>query len=726
MNRPNLMKKIAYLFILLPFAAFAQKQIAVEDFTMRTTFAQKSVNNIDWMRDGKFYSALDDNKIVRFDVATGVAVETVLDGAEFSPKVQIESYSFSSDESKLMVATSVESIYRRSFVAEYFVYDRQTKSLQKLSANGKQSYATFSPDGSRVAFVRQNNLFLVDLKTQEEIQVTSDGRFNHIINGSTDWVYEEEFSFVVGFFWSPDSRKIAYYKFDESQVREYNLQKWDNGKLYPVDYKFKYPKAGEANSQVEIWFYDLATRQVLRADTGAPGDFYIPRVKWSQDANTLSIRKLNRLQNTLEIIHCNATSGKSIIVLTEKADTYIDVEFVDDLTYLNDGKHFIHSSESGGYKQLYLYTMTGNLVRKLTPGNFDVVDFLGIDERSKTLYFISTEVSPLEKHLYALSLDGRKKTRLSQAGGTHQINMSDDFQFYIDHHSRADKPAVVTLYRTKSNLPVKVLETNEKLALEAEVYGLAKKEFFTFKTVDGMLLNGYMLKPKDFNPSRQYPVLVYQYSGPGSQNVADSWAGSHFYFHQMLAQKGYMVAVVDTRGTGSRGEKFKKMTYKQLGKYELEDIVEFAKYLTTLEYVDGSRLGIWGWSYGGYMSSLAMTKSAGVFKLGIAVAPVTNWRFYDTIYTERYLQTPQVNADGYDANSPSTYASRLKGKFLLIHGTGDDNVHFQNSVVLHQALINSGKQFESFYYPDKAHSIAGGTTRTHLYTMMTDFIVANL
>jgi dipeptidyl-peptidase 4 len=726
MNRLNPMKKFLFLILLLPLPAYSQKQITLEDFTTRQTFAQRSVNNINWMRDGKFYSALDDNKIVRFDVTTGLAAETILDGSQLSPKLEIDDYTFSEDESKMLIRTGFESIYRRSFVAEYFVYDRNLKSLRKLSANGKQSYASFSPDGTRVGFVRSNNLFFVDLKSLQEVQVTTDGRFNHIINGSTDWVYEEEFSFVAGFFWSPDSRKIAFYKFDESPVKEYNLQKWNKGQLYPEDYRFKYPKAGEANSKVEIWFYDVASKQMTKADTGPAGDFYIPRVKWTQDPEVFSIRKLNRLQNTLEIIHANATTGKSAVVLTEKSDTYIDVEFLDDLTYLEDGKHFIHSSESGGYKQLYLYTLEGKLSKKLTPGDFEVSEFLGFDEKSKTLYFISTEVSPLQKHFYGLTLDGKKKVRLSAAEGTHQINLSGDYQYYVDHHSNAGTPPVATLYRTKGNQPVKVLETNKKLVEAAEMYGLARKEFFSFKTSEGSLLNGYMLKPQNFDPSRQYPVMLYQYSGPGSQNVSDSWSGSHFYFHQMLAQKGYIVAVIDTRGTGSRGEKFKNVTYKQLGKFELEDIVETAKYLQGLQYVDDSRLGIWGWSYGGYMSSLAMTKSPGIFKMGIAVAPVTNWRFYDTVYTERYLQTPQLNPEGYDANSPLTYAGDLQGKFLLIHGTGDDNVHFQNSVVFQQALIDARKQFRSFYYPDKAHGISGGVTRFHLYGMMLDFVMENL
>jgi dipeptidyl-peptidase 4 len=721
------MKKfLALLIFFLPIALPAQKQISVEDFTTRNTFAQRTVNEINWMKDGKYYSALSDNKIIRYDVTNGNPLETIVDGSSFQPAIDIDDYSFSADEGLVMLSSGKESIYRRSYTADYFVYDRLAKTLKKVSSGGKQSYATFSPDGKQVAFARGNNLFLVNLVTMTEVQITDDGKFNKIINGTTDWVYEEEFSFVVGFFWSPDSKKIAYYKFDEGAVKEYNLQRWKKGQLYPEDYRFKYPKAGEANSGVQAWIYDVGTRKHVKADVGNETDIYLPRIKWTKDPSVLSVRKLNRLQNLLEIIHVDAATGSSKVILTEKSDSYVDIEFLDNLTYLPDGKQFVHASERSRFKHLYLYSVSGTLIKKLTDGNFEVSEFIGFDEKTKAIYYTSTEESPLEQHLYSVSFDGRKKTRLTSLPGKHQINMSGDFQFYIDHHSSAQRPVTATLYRTKGNAVVKILETNDDLAKASDDYGLAQKEFFSFKAEDGALINGFMLKPKDFDPSRQYALLLYQYSGPGSQNVANAWAGSHFYFHQMLAQKGYIVAVIDTRGTGFRGEQFKKLTYKQLGKYELEDIVSAAKYFRGLPYVDDSRLGVWGWSYGGYMSSLAMTKTAGVFKMGIAVSPVTNWRFYDTVYTERYLQTPQMNASGYDDNSPLTYADNLEGNFLLIHGTGDDNVHFQNSIVFQEALINAGKKFETFYYPDKTHSISGGKTRLHLYSLMMDYISKSL
>jgi dipeptidyl-peptidase-4 len=719
--------------ILLPFILFtivssliAQKKITVEDFTLRNTFAQKSVTGINWMNDGKFYTSLAGNKIIKYSITTGQPVETIIDGSTVAPSVVIDDYSLSSDEKKLLILTNFQNIYRRSYTASYYVYDIATKSLQQLSAKGQQSYAAFAPDASKVAFVRSNNLFYVTLTDMSEKQITDDGKFNFIINGTTDWVYEEEFSFVNGFYWSPDGKKLAYYRFDESQVKEYNLQKWNNGQLYPQDYRFKYPKAGEANSIIEIWFHDLTTNQKVKADIGSEKDIYIPRVKWTKDANTLSIIRMNRLQNNLEILHTNATTGESKIVLQEKSESYIDLEYTDDLTYLNDKKHFIHASERSGFKHLYLYTNDGTLIKQITNGNYEVVQFLGIDEKIKTIYYLSTEISSLERHLYTISLDGKKKAKLSNAGGTHTINMSNDFQYYIDYHSSARQPINVTLYQAKGNTLVKVLEKNEAASKTSEEYQIVTREFFSFKTVDGTSLNGYFLKPKDFDPNKKYPVLLYQYSGPGSQNVTDAWGGSHYYFHQMLVQKGIIVAVIDNRGTGARGEKFKKLTYKQLGKYELEDHLESAKYFSSLPFVDAKRLAIWGWSYGGYISSLAMTKGAGTFKVGIAVAPVTNWRFYDNIYTERFLQRPQENAGGYDDNSPTTYANKLQGDFLLIHGTGDDNVHFQNSVALEEALINAGKQFRSFYYPDKHHGIQGGKARFHLYTMMTDYLLEKL
>jgi Dipeptidyl aminopeptidases/acylaminoacyl-peptidases len=722
------MKKLLIVaFSVLLSAAYAQKAISIEDFTTQNTFAQRSVSGINWMNDGKFYTSISENKIWKYDITTGQTAETLVDGTALSPKINIQDYTFSKDEKRILLLTEFESIYRRSFKAEYYIYDLATKSLTKLSKNGKQQYAEFSADASKVAFARGNNLFFVNLSDMSEVQVTSDGKFNSIINGSTDWVYEEEYGFAQAFAWSPDGARLAYYRFDESNVREYNMQKWNKGQLYPDDYRFKYPKAGEANSVVEIWFYDVNAKTKVKAEIGNDKDFYIPRMKWSANANTLALRKMNRLQNQMDLLHVNAATGASTLVLQEKSETYVDVEYTDELTYTADQKNMIVTSERSGYKHLYLYDATGKLINPITTGEWEVTELVGVDEKAKQVYYLSTEGGYLSRTFWSVSFDGKKKTKLSKEIGAHNINMSEDFQFYIDYYSNSTQPLTVSLYKTKGNTLVKVLESNDALKKKLEEYGVTSKEFFTYKSADGVTaLDGYFVKPKNFDATKNYPVFVFQYSGPRAPSVNNSFGGGNFYWFQMLAQKGILVAVVDTRGSQFRGEKYVKMTYKQLGKYELEDLLAAAKHLGALDYIDETRIGIHGWSYGGYMTSLVMTKGAGVYKLGIAGAPVTNWRFYDTIYTERLMSTPQLNANGYDDNSPTTHAANLKGKFMLIHGTGDDNVHFQNSVALEDALIRAGKQFRSFYYPDQAHGFRGGVVRQHLSTQMTDFILENL
>ncbi|GIV37651.1 MAG: peptidase S9 [Cyclobacteriaceae bacterium] len=705
--------------------AYGQKEITIDDFTLRNTFAQRSVYGINWMKDGKHYTTREGNKIVRYAIATGQAVETLVDGDILTPQVNFTDYELSSDETKILLLTDFESIYRRSFRAEYFVYDLPTKTLHRLSDGGKQSYAAFSPDGTKVAFVRNNNLFYVNLSDWREVQVTTDGLPNAIINGTTDWVYEEEFGFVKAYHWSPDSHKLAYYRFDESNVRQYTLQKWNMGALYPENYVYKYPKAGEDNSVVEIWIYDLPTNTRVKADLGRETDIYIPRVTWTSGPGTLSVRRLNRLQNQLDILHVDVATGKSTIVLTERNARYVDVDYCDELIYLNDGKHFIYSSEESGYKHLYLYTVYGQRVRQITSGNWEVIEFLGVDEKTKTLYYISNEGNHLNRNLYSISWDGRRKTALTPQPGTHSINLGPDYEYYLDYHSHASQPLQVTLYAMRGNKPVRVLESNEELKKKMAEYNLASREFFTYPSADGTTrLDATIMKPVDFDSSRKYPVMVFQYSGPRAPSVRqafviDGWA-------QLLVQKGILVVTLDTRGSSYRGEAFVKQTYRQMGRLELEDLLAGARYLGKLPYVDSTRLGIYGWSYGGFMASLVMTKGAGVYKLGIAGAPVTNWRYYDNIYTERYMQRPQDNPSGYDDNSPLTYAHRLSGHFLLIHGTGDDNVHIQNSMALQDALIRAGKQFNSFFYPDDPHGIRGTRRRHHLYTLMTEFIIKHL
>ena len=715
---------IFMLTLVLTGQLYAQKQIAVKDFTSHNIFRSKSVYGIRWMNDGRYYSALKNNTIVKYDVTTGEIVETILSGNALEPALVINDYEFSNDEQQILLLTDRQPVFRRSYTAVYYLYNRQTKKLRKLAA-GRQAYGTFAPDGTKVAFTRDNNLYYVALTDMQEVQVTADGKPNHIINGSTDWVYEEELSLTKAFYWSPDSKKLAYYRFDEGRVPEYNLQVWHEGRLYPEDYRYKYPKAGEQNSIVGIKIYHLDEGKLTNVDIGTETDIYIPRVTWTRNPEVLSVRRLNRHQNKMEVLHADAATGKTTLIFTDESDTYVDVE---DLVYLNDGKHIIATSERGGFKHIYLYTIAGELVRQVTTGNWEVVNFAGIDQHSKrsTLYFTSHEESPLEQYFYAIDLSGKNKRRLSVHPGVNKVNMSRDFKYYLNYNSSATTPNRVELYQTRGNKLIKVLEDNAQLLAASKEYGLVNKEFFTFTTGEGTTLNGYMLKPAGFTESKKYPVLMYQYSGPGSQSVSNSWGGGHYYWHQMLVQKGYLIVVIDGRGTGGRGARFKKQTYKQLGKLEVEDQIAGARYLAGLPYVDAGRIGIWGWSFGGYMSSLAILRGSDVFAAAIAVAPVTSWRYYDTIYTERFLQTPQENAAGYDDNSPVTYAGNLQGKFLLIHGTGDDNVHVQNSIALVDALVANGKQFTSFFYPDRAHGIYRRNARIHLYTMMTDFILENL
>lgn len=707
---------------------FAQSKFTLADIYEKGTFRQQSVAGINWMNDGKFYTAQEGNDLVKFDVTTGQKVETIVQGASLSPAIDFDDYTFSADEKKILFTTNTEPIYRRSFKANYYVYDLTTKQLKELSKGGQQSYATFSPEGSKVAFCRGNNLYVVDLQTNTEVQMTNDGKWNFTINGSTDWVYEEEFGFAQAFFWSPDGQKIAYYTFDESKVKEFNMQMWRGGKLYPDDYKFKYPKAGEANSEITISIYDLKSGKSTKVDIGTEKDIYIPRIKWTNNANVLAVLSMNRLQNKLEILHADAGTGATKAILTEESTAYLEADFFDDVIYLKDGKHFIYSSEKNGFKHLYLYDIAGKMIRQITDGKWEVVNFLGIDEKQKSplLYYTSTEVSPLERQFYSIDIQGKNKKKLSAERGTNSPNLSKDFKYYILSQSNAQSPLQVTLWETQKNTIIKELKNNKELLEKYKEYGVKTREFFSFKTSEGVDLNGYMLKPANFDASKKYPVLMFVYGGPGSQNVADAWGGSRDLWHNFLTQEGYIVACVDNRGTGFRGAAFKKITYANLGKYEVQDQIESAKHLGSLPYIDKNRIGIWGWSYGGYMSSLLMTLGADYFKAGIAVAPVTNWRYYDSIYTERYLKRPQDNAVGYDSYSPVTHADKLKGAYLLVHGTGDDNVHFQNAVSMQNALIKSGKQFQSFYYPDRNHGIYGGNTTMHLYKMLTDFVLKNL
>lgn len=721
------MKRLHFYFMLALFMvnmslnAQEGKKISLEDIFKKGVFNQKSVQGINWMNDGQYYSALSVvngmPKIIKINLSTGEPEEVLVDGAQLG--IDFTQYSFNAEESKILLASEVESIYRRSSKAIYHVLDLKSGELNELMDGEKISYASLSPDNTKVAYVLNNNLYYTDLASGKVHPITMDGEKNKTINGAADWVYEEEFSMAKAFEWSPDGQKLAFIRFDESEVPEFNMQLW--GTLYPEDYLFKYPKAGEKNANVSIHVYHLENQQTISIDSGEEKDIYLPRMYWNGDQDRLSYIRLNRLQNQMDLLLANTSSGESQVILSEKSDTYVDLNYNDNLKYLEGDKGFIATSEKDGFKHIYHYDNAGKQIRQITSGNWEVTDLVGVDEKNQKIYYVSTAASPLERQLWVVNINGKGNKKLSPEAGTHEINMSPDFKFYIDAYTTASDPLQVSLHQSNGNL-IKVLEDNREFKERLKEFNLPKKEFFEFKTVDGIPLNGYLIKPANFEKGKSYPVLMYVYGGPGSQNVKDAWGGTRDLWHQHLASEGYIVACVDNRGTGGRGRDFKHSTYAQLGKLETQDQIAAAQYLSNLPFADPKRIGIWGWSYGGYMSSLSLMKGNEVFKTAIAVAPVTNWRYYDTIYTERFLKTPQLNAAGYDDNSPINHVNKLKGNFLLVHGTGDDNVHFQNSVDLVDALIAADKQFDSFFYPNRNHGISGGNTTWHLYTMMTDFI----
>ncbi|MEM9821431.1 MAG: S9 family peptidase [Bacteroidota bacterium] len=702
------------------------KEITLEAIWQDYLFYPRFVPGFNFQNDGKHYTRKGQQQIKQYDILSGKETEVLFDASTIEGVEgfdgTFDSYAFSDDEQKLMIKTQTEGIYRRSTKANFFVYDRKAAEMKALSSDGKQSYASFSADASKVAYVRENNLFYHDLASGKTIQVTEDGQYNSIINGSADWVYEEEFSFAKAFQWSPDGQKIAFMRFDESRVKEFTMTLY-NDDAYPEYETFKYPKVGEDNAVLSIHIYDLASGKTVRVDTGAETDIYFPRIKWSKDPNKLCVFRMNRHQSHLELLMADATTGKVRLLLEEKNEYYIDI--TDDLTFLDDGKHFIWTSEKSGFNHLYMYSMSGKMVRQLTKGDYDVTRFYGVDEEKERIYYQAAEASALERGVYSVNFKGKDKKNLASANGSSSAQFSRTFDYYVVTHSTANRAATYTVYN-RSGKELRVIEDNAEMAELQQTYGVQNVEFMKIPTSDEVELNAYMIKPPNFDASKKYPVFMYVYGGPGSQTVTDSYGGLNYWWFQMLAQKGYIVVSVDNRGTGARGEKFKKMTYLQLGKYETIDQIEAARYLAGLSYTDAGRIGIFGWSYGGYMSSLCILKGSDVFKAAIAVAPVTNWKWYDTIYTERYMRTDEENPDGYKDNSPVYFADRLKGSYLLVHGNADDNVHFQNTVEMANALIAANKQFDTYFYPNRNHGIFGGSTRLHLYTKMTDFLLENL
>lgn len=710
----------------LDLTAQTKKQIALEDIWQKGTFTIKDVPGFNALSDGKSYTQLDDDGVLQeiniYDLEKGRKNKTLLkNNTDEDANGAIVDYTFSNDEQKILLFTEPLPVYRRSVLYKVWVCDLKTGKRKQVDEDPVM-HATFNPQGTKVAFVKSNNLYIRDLQTDQLIAVTTDGVVNKIINGNCDWVYEEEFEFSRAYQWSPDGNYLAYYRFDESQVKEYTIPFYDSGN-YPRLYTYKYPKAGELNSEVGIYIYDLNLNKAVVTQTGDEKDQYIPRIRWSYKNNELCIYRLNRLQNKLDLLLANAATGDTRLIYSEENKYYIEIN--DNLLFLPDGFSFVFTSEREGYNRLYRWNWEQQELLRLTDGAWDVKEVLGIDEKKACVYYTAAVESPMEKKLYQIGWNGKSGLCLTPQKGTHDITPCAGFRYFLDKYSSLNNVPVFSLIDNKGK-KVRVLEDNKALQQIMDQYALSTISTLQILNDEGELLNAWMIKPADFDPAKKYPVLLYQYSGPGSQEVRDRFPIGNYFWHQMMAQNGYIIVCADGTGTGGRGEKFKKKTYLQLGKYESDDQIAVGKYMVSQNYVDNNRIGIWGWSYGGFMSSTCILKGADVFKTAVAVAPVTNWRFYDNIYTERYMRTPQQNQSGYDDNAPERMADRLKGNLLIIHGTADDNVHFQNAAVLTDKLIKANKQFESEYYPNKNHGIYGGVTRLQLFRRITDYLLRNL
>lgn len=726
------MKRIISLSYLLLFLTVfapvtAQKRSITLDEIWSGSFRTDGLDVLRSLKNGKEYAVLNYDRSSKastidvYDYKSGKKTRTVLNTNDLNGINQIISYVFNKDETKILFSTQLKPVYRRSSLGTFYVYDIATKEFNLVSTNQIQE-PTFSNDGTKIAYGFENNLYVKDLKSGNTKQITSDGKKNSIINGITDWVYEEEFAFVRAFEWSLNGDKLAYIKFDETEVPQFTMDVYGDD-LYPTSETFKYPKAGENNSEVSLHIYDLGSEKTSRIDLSQYNSYYIPRLLWTKDNSLLSVQLTNRHQNVVDLVFVNATNNSSKLILQEKDKAYVDI--TNDLTFLGNNS-FFWTSEKDGWNHLYQYDKDGKQLNQVTKGEWEVTSFYGFDQNTGRVYYQSTENGSINRDVYSILPSGKNKVRLSQKTGTNFAAFSADYTYFINTFSDVETPYVYTLHSGKNGSMLREIKNNNALKNRLSSYKISPKEFSTIN-INGEDLNMYMIKPLDFDASKEYPLFMYQYSGPGSQTVANSWMGANDFWHEMLANEhGIIVVCVDGRGTGFKGRDFKKLTQKELGKYEVEDQVDAAKKLGELPYIDASRTGIWGWSYGGFMSANCLFQAPEVFEMAIAVAPVTSWRFYDTIYTERYMQTPQENPSGYDNNSPNSHVNGLKGDFLLIHGSADDNVHVQNTTRLVEELIQANKKFDWRIYPDKNHGIYGGNTRLHLYTLMTEYIKNNL
>ena len=716
----------SFCFILLFFNLIGAQNLSLDlGELMDGKYDPNRLEAIRSMRNGEYYTVLEEDKtlntnsLVSYAYSNALERKVLIDSNRFPEKNKFSGYTFSNDEQKILLETLTDNIYRRSKQAIYWIYDIKTNSLEKLF-DQKVQEPLFSPDGSKVAYVYRRNLFIKNLELNIVKQITYDGNYQ-TINGITDWVYEEEFGFVRAFDWSQDSNQIVYMRFDESNVPIFSMDVYGN-QTYPFPYMFRYPKAGEENSKIELIIYNTSSQTKETIDFENETPYYIPRIQFIGGRHSLIIQTLNRHQNKLKLWRWNTKKKNLQLLLTEIDEAYVSIN--DDLKFIEDDG-FLWTSEKDGYRHIYHFDKDGKLINQVTQGDWEVTTIYNYNPKSKEIYFQSVEGSSIERGIYAIDISGRGKRKLQPTQGFNGATFSTNNSYYIHSYSDELTPPIYTLYETRKNRPIRQLMNNKSLIEKLESYNFSEKEFSTIQ-INGSELNMWMIKPADFDANKKYPLLMFQYSGPGSQQVSNRWGDSRTLWHKDLANQGFIIACVDGTGTGFKGSKFKKSTYLNLVKYESLDQIATAKTLGELPYVDHNRIGIWGWSFGGHMATHCLLTGNDIFSFAIAVAPVTNWRFYDTIYTERFMRTPQENPEGYDLNSPINYADQLKGDFLIIHGSGDDNVHVQNTMRMVEALIQADKQFEWMIYPDKNHGISGGNTRKHLYTKMTNFIFKNL
>ena len=709
------MKKIVTFLLIVAASAGAVAQEITLDKIYSGYYRGKGIAGIESMRKTDEYTVLDRSGIIKFSYGSTEKTGQVAEGS-------FEAYIFSPDESKILLQTESEPIYRHSFLAKYTVRDLKSNESFALNEGKFVQEPTFSPDGTKIAFIDQNNLFIQDLTTRQITQVTTDGEKNAILNGLSDWVYEEEFGHARLYEWSADSKNLLYIKLDERAVREIAIPLYGKS-LYPQELRYKYPKAGETNSTAAAYLYNISTRQNKGLDLSKVRNYYLPNVFATKKGSEMILLSSARTQNATDVLKVNTETGAVTRIFTETDPAWIETDNVT-LEFLPDNT-FLWASERDGHRHLYWYNTEGKLLKQVTKGQWEITDFYGVDGDRRIAYIQTTQGGSINKVVSRVDLRTGTTTPISKMTGNNAAKFSGNFNYYIETSSDAATPFTYTL-KDSHGKTIRQLQNNDELLQKLKTDGMVTKEFFTVPNETGEQLNAWIMKPRNFDPRKKYPLLMFQYSGPGSQQVSNSWETGNTLWFNHLVQQGYLVACVDGRGTGFRGAKFKKVTYLNLGKYEIEDQIAAARWFGRQSYIDAGRIGIFGWSFGGYMASLALTRGADVFKTGIAVAPVTNWRYYDSVYTERFLRTPQENPAGYDENSPTTYADQLKGKFLLIHGTADDNVHFQNSMEFAEELVQHKKQFEFMAYPDKDHGIYSGNTRAQLFQKMTDFLLKNL